>query len=340
MSWKKLGLAFLILFFICGTLITIGQQPALAKELKLITATYAPPAYKDAWQPLQHFIDYINEHGKGKVNIDFYHSGTLLKAEELLPGLMQGTADMIFHTDSYIMGTLPILGILELPFLYDDLESKVKNTAIGSPLYKLINEELAKKNIFMITAGITLPPEHIWTNTRPIRKPDDLKGLRIRIAGRIEAMVIKTLGGASTTMSSAEVYEALARGTVDGVMCYLGTIPARSLQEKLKYVNKGYFAAYGEQLYIRLDKWNSLPPDVRKLILEASKSLEKQSIEYVIPYHEKNYWPLIKKAGIEIIVPTPNEQKMFKERIKPVWDWWKGLLPPGVGEKAIKLATD
>jgi len=339
MFWKKLGFAFLILLFICGTLITVGQQPAMAKETKLIMATYIPPqAYKDLTVMLTSFPDYVNKHGKGIAQIEYYHSGTLLKAKELLPGLMQGTADMILHTDSYIMGTLPILGILELPLLYPDVETSHEKLKIGSPLYNLVNQELAKKNIFMVAVPGVIP-EYIWTN-KPVRKPDDLKGLRIRTAGRVEAMVLKTLGGASTTVSSAELYEALARGTVDGTMCYLGTVLGRNLKEKLKYVNRTYFASYSGGIFIRLDKWNSLPPEVRNLLIKAGKDYEKALIEHVVPYHEKNYWPMIRKAGVKEIVLTKEEQQEFKKRVLPVWDWWKGLLPPGVGEKAIKLATE
>jgi TRAP-type C4-dicarboxylate transport system substrate-binding protein len=339
MFWKKLGFAFLILFFICGTLIAIGQQPAMAKETKLIIASYITPSYKDLFIPTKTFADYVNEHGKGKVRLEYFHSGTLLKAEELLPGLMQGTADMIFHTDSYIMGTLPILGIIELPFLYESMEDAYKKLRIGSPLYELINQELAKKNLFMVA---TLPAisQYIWTKDKPVRKPEDLKGLRIRTAGRVEAMVIKALGAASTTIPTAELYEALKRGTVDGALCYWGTIPARGLQEVLKYYTKGYFAAYTEEIYMPLDKWNGLPPDIRKLLIEAGKLYEKQIFEYAVPVWDKETWPVIKKAGVKEIVLTKEERQEFKKRILPIWDWWKDQLPPGVGEKAIKLATD
>ncbi|KAF0117338.1 MAG: extracellular substrate-binding protein, partial [bacterium] len=222
MSWKRLGFAFLVLLFVCGTLTTIGQQQAMAKELKLIFAHYIPPAYKDLFPPIQGFPDYINEHGKGKVRVEHFHSGTLLKSEELLPGLMQGTADIIFQLDSAMMGTLPILGIFELPLLYPDVETSHEKLKIGSPLHKLINQELAKKDIIAIA---TLPAvfEYLWTK-KPIRKPDDLKGLRIRVAGRVEAAVVKALGAAPTTTSSAELYEALQRGTVDGTVCYQSTI--------------------------------------------------------------------------------------------------------------------
>ena len=339
MVWKKLCFITLLLFLISSALTTGVHQPAMAKELRLIIATHVSPAYKDAWLAFPSFVDFLNKSGKGRVHIAFYHSGSLLNHKQLLPGLMQGTADMIFHTDAYLMGTFPILGILELPFLYRDVGAASEKLKMGLPLYALINQELAKKNLFMVFTSAPFT-ENVWTNERPVRKPDDLKGLRIRAAGRIGARVLKTLGGASVSMRSAEIYEGLKRRTVDGAIVNITTVPARSLQDVLKYVTKSSFSSYGLQLYIPLDRWKGLPPDVRELLLEGGKFLEKELIERAISYQNKNYWPLIKKAGIEIIELTPEEQEVFRERVKPVWDWWKEQLPPGVGEKAINLATE
>lgn len=337
---KEIRLIIFFFSFICVSLPVAGQQVARAKELKLIMATYIPPrAYKDLTLSLMSFADYVNEHGKGVVQIKYYHSGSLLRARELLPGLMQGTADIILHTDSYMTGTYPILGIFELPFLYRDTGTAYKKLKTGSALYQLINQELAKKNVFMLA---TLPaiPEYIWTKDKPIRKPEDLKGLRIRTAGRLEAMAVRTLGGASTTLSSGEVYEAMSRGTVDGVLCYVGTILARGLQEKAEYVTKTYLASYGAQLLIRLDKWNSLDPDVRRILSAAGRHFEKQFPQLTVPYWNKHLWPQIEKAGITEITLTSQEEELLRKKIKPLWNWWKKQLPPGLGEKAIRLAVE
>ena len=152
--------------------------------------------------------------------------------------------------------------------------------------------------------------------------------------------MVKALGGASTTLPTAELYEALKRGTVDGAMCYIGTVPARSLQEELKYLTKGYFASYAGSIYIRLDKWNSLSPDIRELLIESAKQFEKQMFEYTIPVWNKETWPVIRQAGIKEINLTEKEQEVFKKRVKSVWDWWKAQPPHGVGEEAIRLATE
>ncbi|MDY7030986.1 MAG: TRAP transporter substrate-binding protein DctP [Thermodesulfobacteriota bacterium] len=337
MFGKRICLLFVGLISI---ILLIGNyHSVMAKELKLTIATHISPAYKDAWPVFPSFVDYVNKRGKGKVFLDFYHSGTLLNHKQLLPGLMQGTADMIFHTDAYLMGTFPILGILELPFMYADPEVTLRKLTIGSPLYEIINQELAKKNLFMVFTSSPFP-EYVWTNDRPVKKPSDLQGLRIRVAGRIGARVLKTLGGASVSLRSAEIYEGLKRKTVDGTLCAVPTIPARSLQDVLRHVTLSDFSSYGLQLYVPLDRWKDLPPDVRELLLDGGKLFEKELIERIKSYHNKHYWPLIKKAGVEIIKLTPQEQEVFRERVKPVLDWWKGQLPSGVGEKAIQLITE
>ena len=336
---KRIGFTLLVLLFVCSAFSTLGQRSAIAKELKLVVATYIPPSYKDVFIPYKRFVDYVNERGKGIVQLDFFHSGSLLKGKQLLPGLMQGTADIIMFADSYIMGTFPILGIIELPFIFKDTKTSYEKLRIGSPLFKFINKELGRKNFYMLSS-YPVVPEFIWTKNKPIRKPGDLKGLRIRTAGRIEARVIKALGGASTTMPSAEAYEALSRGTVDGLLCYIGTVPARGLQEVLKYVTTGFFASYAPEIYMRRDSFDSLPPKVRKLLIEASKFYEKQMFKHAIPTWENESWPTIRKGGVKEIKLTKKELNRFRKKVKPVWDWWKKQLPKGVGAKAIKFATD
>ena len=339
MFLKKIGFVFCLLCFGCGVLITGVQQPAMAKELKLIMATYIPPAYKDLFPVIQGYVDYMNEHGKGRVHIEHYHSGTLLKARELMPGLMQGTADVVLQLDAYIMGTYPILGIAELPFLYKDMETSYEKLKVGSPLYQLINQQLAKQNIVAVSTWPVLF-EYIWTKDKPIRKPDDLKGLRIRAAGRVEASVVKALGGAPTFTSSAELYEAIKRGTVDGAMCHPTTIITRGLQDTVRYVTKAPFASYSGQIYMRRDKWKKLSPDIQKLFIEGGNKIGKGLFEYSLPYWNTKTWPEIRKAGVKEIELTEKEEQEFKKAIIPVWDRWKGFLPQGVGEKAIKLATE
>jgi len=306
--------------------------------ITLVATTYVPPTYQDVFLAIPGFVDRVNELGKGKVKIDFYHSGTLLGPKEEIPGLMAGTADIIFQTTSYEIGAWPIMGILTLPVLWPDPWQHYEKWKIGSPLYNLINEELAKKNVFMIAPGPLDGIEYLWTVKKPVRTLADIKGMRLRTAGMTEGKAAEALGASSVTMPSGEVYLALQRGTVDGVLCYVGTIPARSLQEVLKYGTTGIsFGSYGHEPFMRKDKWDALPQDVKDVILEAGKWYEKEAVNSGVNYHKEHYWPILRKE-LEIIELTPKEIDAFTKAMKPVWDWWIGTVGPEVGNKAIELA--
>jgi len=62
----------------------------------LVACTYVPPSYKIEYESDSSFVNYVNEHGEGKVTMKYYNSGTLLKGNEELAGLAAGTADIVY----------------------------------------------------------------------------------------------------------------------------------------------------------------------------------------------------------------------------------------------------
>ena len=112
-KFSALVLALLVAFVIMPAT-SYGAQKA-HKEMKLIMASYCPVGYPYLYEGGKIFPDLVNERGKGIVQIDAYWGGTLLKGDQLLPGLQAGTADIIFQTGSYLLGSFPIIGIQSIP---------------------------------------------------------------------------------------------------------------------------------------------------------------------------------------------------------------------------------
>src|SRR5690606_29403088 len=100
----------------------------------------------------------------------------------------------------------------------------------GRPQFHLINKELAGQGV-RILGGMPTTFEYIWTVDKPILKPEDVRGMRLRVAGEVEGETVKALGGAPVTMGSAEVYQALEKNTIDGLVSYIGTVVSRDLQQ-------------------------------------------------------------------------------------------------------------
>jgi len=67
--------------------------------------------------------------------------------------------------------------------------------------------------------------------------------------------------------------------------------------------------------------------------------MEEEGFNTLVKVHKEKYWPLIRKAGIKEINPTPEDTKKFRETCLPIWDWWKKQVPADVAAKAIELAT-
>ncbi len=343
--FKKIGSSFVICFIILVIpffLIPVHGHCAQAqKEMTIIAAAYTPVGYPFMYPGEKKFVDIVNKQGKGIVQLDTYWGGSLLKAKALVPGLQAGTADLIFHVSAYLLGSYPVLGIQILP-VWDSIEESYLTLKIGSPLAELQNEVLKKKNLFQLaTSGVI--PEYLWTRDRKVTKPEDMKGLKIRVAGKVEAKVIQALGASPVTMPSAELSQALQRGVVDGALMNPWTASGRGIEEYCKYILMYPFSNQSAPIYTLRDKWESWPEDVKKVLLDAAVKWESQFIggkgstinEYqlkseIIPFYEKK--------GMKAVYITDQEKAAFAKKIQPIVQWWVKQVGKEVGEKALKAA--
>jgi len=314
--------------------------PVMAKTIKLIAASHVPPSYLDILPAEQAFIDDINVASDGKVAIDFYHSGTLLGVNELIPGLEAGTVDIIFHTTSHTTGSWPIQGGASLPFLFEDSYDLRDHFKVGSPLYNFVKDKMVNDHDIIILAFGALTMEYIWTADRAIEKPDDMKGLIFRVGGDVEAKAVKSLGGSPVFLPSGEIYEALQRGTIDGVICYAGTIAGRSLQEVLKYCIKVPISGFGRTIYLKKSTWESFPEDIQRLFHIAAVKYDYNHLEIADRVHDEQYWnKKFVDAGMEVIEPDAATIAQFREKCKDIWIEWSESIGKEVGEQFIQFAT-
>ncbi|MGH3314171.1 MAG: TRAP transporter substrate-binding protein [Streptomyces sp.] len=292
---------------------------------KSTVATYIPSSYGDLYPGIEKFVGVAEDRSKGRLSLDMFDSGTLLGAEQLLPGLLSGVADVIFQTSSYVSSTYPVLGAMELPFITEDYDKLRRAIAPGDPQHTLINDKLAPKGV-RILGGMPTTFEYLWTVDKPIRKPEDVRGMRLRVAGEIEGETVKALGGAPVSMGSAEVYEALERRTIDGMVSYVGTVISRDLQSIIKYGTVGHFGAYTVDAYCRSDWYEQQDPAVRQALDAAGRALYDDGTANMVKVHTSDYLPKAEAAGVELIKPDAAQMAAFRKAVAPVYSRWKSLL--------------
>ena len=301
--------------------------------------TYLTPAYEDSYPPIIGFVNLLKKH-KDLFAVDFFDSGTLVKADEQTAALRAGTIHFMFHTTSYITRTFPILGITGLPSLCDQLYLHGERLAMESPLWKLMNDVLAKDNTFMLVAGQgVFEPEYIWSGANKVSSLADLKGKRVRIVSYEAEEALKPYGVAGARIPSSELYLAVQRGTVEATVANIGTVMGRKLYEQVKNCFKLPITAYAISIFVMKSWWEKLPDKIKAAFWDAAQWYDKNSAPVVNKeFYPGKYWPRIEKAGIKIFQPTERELKDFEEKSQPVWAWWKKQVGEEIGQKAINLA--
>ena len=305
----------------------------------LRVATYITPGYTDLYPGIERFNEVLDEH-LGAGIVDFFDSGALLNAEQLVPGMLRGITDVGFQTSSYVSASFPILGAAELPFINDGFEQMRRALAPDSPLIALINETLEPQGMSSI-GSMPCTEQWIFTVDRPITAPDDLRGLRIRTAGHVEGEMVKSMGAAPVSMSSAELYEALERGTIDGMVSYLGTIVSRGLQDILKYGTRAHFGAYSVDAYANTAWLQDTSSEVQDALHDAGAVYAQEGTDTQFRIYEDDYLPLVEESSLEVIDLDETQTDAFRDATGSVVDWWKSKVgDDDLADRALALVKE
>ncbi|WP_461210058.1 TRAP transporter substrate-binding protein [Desulfocurvus sp. DL9XJH121] len=314
---SALALVLLLLFFCLVT-----PKMVLASDVVKITIpSHIPPSYKDMYPPVKQFVDRINELGKGKIEATLYHSGSLYKVKDIIPALMNGSCEIVFNTSSHTTGSWPELGGLTLPFLYKSNDDLMAHWKQDGPLFKLLNDTMVSKyGVRVLGMGIT-GSLWLWTiDGKPVTKPADLKGLKIRTTGKVDADFVKACGASPIFLSSSEAYEALQRGTIDGLSTFPGGLLGRNLDEVLRYgvaVNCGW--AY--QIYVMDQTFQSWPKDVQAAVTQAALEYDEAIFKSMMDFEKSTVFPRLANH-VKILEPSPADQAEFEKvgaSVSPVW---------------------
>jgi TRAP-type C4-dicarboxylate transport system substrate-binding protein len=150
-----------------------------------------------------------------------------------------------------------------------------------------------------------------------VTKLEDLKGMKIRCTG-MAAKIVTALGGVPVAMPMGETYDALSRGVVDGSMAPYEALQGWKWGEVVRFTTENFGSSYSTGMFVVMnkDKWNSLPPDIQKIIEQVNEEyIEKQG----------KLWDEIDKAGRDATIKLGN--KIVPLSQDEDWKWQKAVKP-------------
>jgi TRAP-type C4-dicarboxylate transport system substrate-binding protein len=322
-----------------GFLIFASLPPhfSLAQQ-KVITLSYShimPVAAKqsilaDEW------CKEVQKRTNGRVKIDFYPGATLIPARQTYEGIIKGVADVGCTIMGYTRGRFPLMEVADLPLGYP---SGYAATRMINDLYKKFNpKELNDVKVLYLHAH---GPGLLATRTR-VENLEDLRNMKIRAIG-LSAKVVQALGGAPVALPITATYDALAKGVVEGVFTPLEALQNWRLAEVTKYTTESYRIAYstGFVVFMNKGRWNSLPPDIRKIMEETSAEWIEKTAK-LWEEMDKDGRSFAEQAGMTFVPLSDQEEARWLEAVKPLFDeYLRNTSAKGLpGEEALDFCFD
>jgi TRAP-type transport system periplasmic protein len=259
------------------------------------------------------FAELVAQRTNNKVKIDINPSAQLGGERELVEGLQLGTVDLVVTSTGPVGGFVPKMFVVDLPFLFESREHayKVLDGPIGKDLLGALTAKGIKGLAFWENGF-----RNITNSQRPIEKPEDLKGIKIRtMENKIHLASFRTWGASPTPMAFPEVYTALQQKTIDAQENPIAIIYTAKFFEVQKHLSlTGHF--YSPALLLMADKaYNGLPKDIQKIFDDTA--LECATYERnLLRDTEQKQIDELKAKGMQVITPS---KKPFQDASESVY---------------------
>ena len=281
---------------------------------------------KFAWYPItgetrsdymEKFASIIEDNSGGRLNIDTYPGEQLVKGKESYDAVTTGAVDMTYLTVGWFAGIIPLASAVCVSPLAIR-EGKVPAAFREGGLTAIVQEEFDNHNMKWLWTP-QVASGQILAFKEPVHTLEDFNGRFIRaLAGSPDKVVI-LLGAKTVNISVPEIYEAAQRGIINGTLCAFSSYCGRKIYEVLPYtINPELLVPTVAPVVMNLETWNSLPPDLQKVILDAGAQLET-------PYFEAE-----RAACADLVQDLGVTQGLFQFEMLPDQErarWIKAIEP-------------
>jgi tripartite ATP-independent transporter DctP family solute receptor len=294
-----------------ATIIVIAMADPASAQIKLKWAhvyEVTEPYHTEAlWAASE-----IRKRSNGKYSIEVFPASQLGNENQLNEGLGLGTIDIVYVGISFVAATYKPLGITGAPFMLRDFDhwKAYRDSKLFSDLVQGYDEKTGHKIVALTYYG----QRHVTANKR-ISKPEDMKGMKLRVPpAPLFLMFTKSVGANATPIAFSDVYTALQQGLVDGQENPLPTIMAKKFYEVQSHIVLTGHITESMVTVVGSHAWNKLTPDDQKLFADTLKEAAAKATE-AIEASERILAGQFRKLGMTVVEP---DREAFREAAMPL----------------------
>jgi TRAP-type C4-dicarboxylate transport system substrate-binding protein len=308
---------------VAGAISAAWLQPAAA-QVKLLFTSMGPAGttfgvFFNAWAKR------VNDAAQGAGTVEVRDGTTLADFSNVYERVLDDVVQIGFGQQAFIAGKFPLTEVVSLPFV-------VKDNTVGSvALWRLYKSGLLDKeygDIVPLWLNL-LGPTYLHLAKAP-RRLDNLNGLKIRVTGKVNALMVQRLGGAPISLSAENMYDGLQRGTIDGIITSWSAFQPFHLADVSFYHVVAPLGTSPAMFFMARKKYEALPAPLR-VALDANSG-EAQSRAAGEAWKQEGLGAqtaIAANAKHTVVGLTPQQTAAWQTQTEPVIAQWAAGLPDG-----------
>ncbi|KAA2238217.1 TRAP transporter substrate-binding protein DctP [Salinarimonas soli] len=319
--FRRLGLAAL----------AIALTTTLAQAQSVMRLSHPVPTGHHIHKLLEGFAADVKGATNGAVEVQIFPAEQAAKANENHPSVARGGIEAASSTNFQWGNTIPEMNVTVIPYYFTDLK-KIRNW-FDSPAAKLLEAKLEQRGVKNIMWLYTTRST-VFTANKPLLKPDDFKGVKIRGLNRLADTALTAIGAAPSAMAAPEVYQALQSGVLDAALTDVSAGVSRRFFEVQKFGTVTPYFMVWYHVYVNPAWWNKLSPEHREAVQKAARKTELAAFDLTEATAAAAVDEL-KKRGMNLHVNSAADDETWKKSMqKPVLDEFLKAAPSD-GQKLL-----
>jgi TRAP-type C4-dicarboxylate transport system substrate-binding protein len=305
--------------------------------ITITVSSWVPPAHT-LTETQKEWCTMLEQRTSNKVKCNY-----LPRAASAPPGtfdaVRNGLADLSFTVHGYTPGRFATTQFVEVPFLGDSSEvTSVAFQRIYAKNPAIAEEHKGVKVLAVFTHG----PGIVFNTKKPVTKMEDLTGMKWRIGGGMVNDISKALGMNVTLKPAPESYELLSTGVMDGTLFPAESVEGFKIDKVIKYATLFPGGLYNTSFVFMMNqaKYDSMPPDVKKVIDEMSGEFAARMIGRGWDKVDRRGMAFMQANGVQFTKADAAFVKAVAEKTLPLEDKWAAEAEKKGLKNAKKVLAD
>lgn len=293
----------------------LGPRPTAAQTVTMRVGTDSPLGDEHSIAMVK-FKEEVETKTSGRIKVTIFPDAQLGGNEVMINSIKAGTLDGMISDVGVLTGAVPEADIFSMPFLFTDTEHALRaaNGSVGAKLKPKIESAFACEVLGWGTDG----SRNMWNSKRPIRTPDDVRGLKMRVqSSPIQKDTYAAFGALPTPIAFSELYSALQTGVVDGADPSVVDMISLKFWQVTKYLTLTHHFNIMTVVLVSKQFLGKLSPQDQEIVRQAGKGGAETQAKATLDV-EADMLKQLKQKGIQVF--EMSDPKAFQAKVQTVYE--------------------